>query len=41
MKRQIVLALILAIAILTTAMLTGCKNGNENEKCDCERLVGN
>ena len=31
MKRQIVLALILAIAILTTAMLTGCKNGNENE----------
>lgn len=31
MKRQIVLALILAIAILTTAMLTGCKNGNKNE----------
>ncbi len=28
MKRQIVLALILAVAILTTAMLTGCKKNN-------------
>ena len=28
MKRQIVLALILVVAILTTAMLTGCKKKN-------------